>query len=367
MGTHQEISLYFQAGNSDKEYHAGVYTKDQGFVVDFRYGRRGSTLTMGTKTGGPVPLEKAVAIFDKLVKEKLGKGYSPGPNGVPYQHTDQDQRATGIIPQLLNPVEESALYVLLKDPEFWAQEKHDGRRMLICVSPAGTATGINRRGLTIALPAPIEDLLPTFGGGFTLDGECVGAVFHAFDILECKGDDLRTQPYSARLAVLQTLLASYTGAVRLVDTARTKHDKNHMLTTLREHKREGIVFKDHTAPYVPGRPNSGGPQLKYKFTATASCLVMKVNEGKRSVAIVCRRPAHSGGFDLVDVGNVTILPNFSIPKAGVIVEVRYLNYQAGGSLYQPVYLGERDDIDMCDLISTLKIKADVQEDENEES
>jgi bifunctional non-homologous end joining protein LigD len=58
------------------------------------------------------------------------------------------------------------------------------------------------------------------------------------------------------------------------------------------------------------------------------------------------------------VGNVTIPANHSIPAKGAIVEVRYLYAYPGGSLFQPVYLGKRDDVDMraC-TVSQLKFKA----------
>ena len=47
-----------------------------------------------------------------------------------------------------------------------------------------------------------------------------------------------------------------------------------------------------------------------------------------------------------------------IPPAGTIVEVRYLYAYPGGRLYQPVYLGPRDDVPpvACSM-SQLKIKA----------
>jgi hypothetical protein len=45
------------------------------------------------------------------------------------------------------------------------------------------------------------------------------------------------------------------------------------------------------------------------------------------------------------IGNVTIPPNHDIPAIGQVVEIRYLYVTGiGGSLYQPVYLGQRDDI-----------------------
>jgi len=92
--------------------------------VNFAYGRRGSTLNTGTKTTVPVNYEDARRIFDKLVKEKMAKGYTPGADGTPYQHADK--QPSGILPQLLNPIEEAEVVALLSDDNYCAQEKLDG-------------------------------------------------------------------------------------------------------------------------------------------------------------------------------------------------------------------------------------------------
>jgi bifunctional non-homologous end joining protein LigD len=106
-------------------------------------------------------------------------------------------------------------------------------------------------------------------------------------------------------------------------------------------------------PCRTARSSTGGDQLKLKFTATASCIVAKVNGTKRSVALELL-----DGSKRVAVGNVTIPPSQPIPKAGSVLEVRYL-YCAGpgGSLYQPVCLGVRDDVgpEGC-TITQLKYK-----------
>jgi hypothetical protein len=62
------------------------------------------------------------------------------------------------------------------------------------------------------------------------------------------------------------------------------------------------------------------------------------------------------GDGFVEVGNVTIPPNFDIPPAGSLVDVRYLYARLGGSLYQPVYLGPRTDVDVADSAKSLKFK-----------
>ncbi|MEI6377877.1 MAG: DNA ligase, partial [bacterium] len=102
---------------------------------------------------------------------------------------------------------------------------------------------------------------------------------------------------------------------------------------------EGAVFKRIGAPYSPGRPSTGGDHLKFKFVETASVIISAVNT-KRSVGMV----VWDNG-KLVPAGNVTIPPDQPIPKPWDLAEVRYLYAILGsGSLFQPVYLGPRDDI-----------------------
>ena len=102
----KSTSLYYREGSSDKEYHARLEPKDNGFVVTFAYGRRGSTLTTGTKTSAPVYYDAALMIFEKLVREKKAKGYTEGENGTPYQHSDKASQVSGLVPQLLNSIDE---------------------------------------------------------------------------------------------------------------------------------------------------------------------------------------------------------------------------------------------------------------------
>jgi len=62
------------------------------------------------------------------------------------------------------------------------------------------------------------------------------------------------------------------------------------------------------------------------------------------------------------VGNVTIPPNQPVPNLGAVVEVRYLYAYPDGSLYQPVYLGERSDVDVTEcVVSQMKFKQDEDE------
>jgi len=73
----KQIKLFYKEGNSDKVYEIDLCSIDaNNYVVNFRYGRRGSVLKDGTKTPEYVSEEKAQIIFDKLENEKKVKGYA---------------------------------------------------------------------------------------------------------------------------------------------------------------------------------------------------------------------------------------------------------------------------------------------------
>jgi len=150
----EQITLYFREGSSDKVYQAAIEPRGELFVVNFAFGRRGSSLNTGTKTSSPVDHETARRTFDKLIREKMAKGYTPGPDGTPYQHGNNQERVTGILPQLLNPIDEQEVKRLLKNPAWCLQEKFDGRRVLI-QKQGEQITAINRKGLVIGLASSI--------------------------------------------------------------------------------------------------------------------------------------------------------------------------------------------------------------------
>jgi len=335
----ESITLYFREGSSDKVYQASIQPQGGGHMIHFAYGRRGSTLTTGTKTTSPVDYPQAKMLFDKLVREKTAKGYTPGEDGTRYQHTENAAKTTGIHCQLLNPVIEERVEDLIQDHEYWMQEKMDGRRLLI--RKAGNSiTGINRLGLLVALPEPLAKEAATSDEDFLIDGEAVGDTLYAFDLLSLGNEDLRGRRYAERLVLLMNLLAAFQHPhLQMVDTLFTAAEKKAHFQLLQKRHAEGVVFKHRDSPYQAGRPHTGGTQLKHKFHETASFIVTKPND-QRSVSLMLWengkvRPS----------GNVTIPPNHEIPKPGEVVECRYLYaFKESGSIYQPVYLGKRDDI-----------------------
>lgn len=356
----QSASLYFREGASDKVYNAAIEPKGDGYIVSFSYGRRGSTLSTGAKTDDPLPLATATKVFNKLIASKLAKGYqytsTSAGEATPYQQTGNEGKDSGIRCQLLNAVEEADLQALLSNRRHCLQEKFDGRRMLIR-KRGETITGINRRGLVIAVPDAIREETSRIAHDFLIDGEAVGERFHAFDMLELDGIDQRSVRYIDRFVRMQTILPKKSVAIRSVDTYIAPSDKLRVFDELKANHSEGVVFKEVDAPFSPGRPNSGGSMLKFKFVESASFVVSGHN-AKRSVSL-----GLYDGDTLVPAGNVTIPPNHGIPQLGTVVECSYLYaFRESGSIYQPVYQGVRTDIPANECgVEQLKYKPEARQ------
>ena len=353
-------NLFMREGSSDKVYNVSLVPQDEAWAVQVVRGRRGATLVTDNKTSaGPVPYDKALAIFAKTVNEKLGKGYqeAAGSTPSPAYTAPALREQTGLVAMLLNEAGEADVTRLLDDPAWCAQEKLDGRRMLI-EATAGVFTAANRRGQTCGVPQDVETGVLALARDVCLDGECIGEVFHAFDLLRLDGADLRAAPYRERLDRLATLHGAAQRGWCIPPTASTPDEKRAMLARVRATGGEGVVFKRMDAAYVPGRPASGGSALKHKFVKTLTAIVTKVN-AKRSVALALLDDAGS----LVDVGKVTVPANQPIPAEGALAEIRYLYANRGGALYQPVLLGIRDDLARQDCtLRQVRYKSEAEAD-----
>ena len=367
MKTITKTSLYYAEGRSDKEYHVDLVAAEGGHVVNFRYGRRGSALTVGTKTSVPVDFAQAKMIFDKLVKEKTAKGYTADVSGAAYQGTEHAGRQTGFVPQLLNPITESEALRLLIDDHWAAQEKMDGERRMAHAAK-GAVVGANRKGLIVPLPQAVADELQAIEaehGATRVDGEIIGELLYVFDLHVLHGKGINGFPWIERMRMANDILSECLH-IKTVPVAETTDEKRRLWKRVHEAHGEGVVFKRLNAPVTEGRPNTGGDWLKFKFTESASCCVFGINSDKRSVRIGMLeiRDQPIKGQRMLSVGNVTIPPNHVVPVVGEIVEVEYLYAYPGGSLYQPVYRGKRNDLDINACTTRqLKYRPEGREDD----
>lgn len=347
----ERADLFFKEGTSDKVYHTTLEKSGSGYIVNYAYGRRGSALKTGSKTVSPLPESKAREVFQKLVMEKTAKGYQyvSKAAGVLSQIPTVSGQAKKPVHQcvLLNAVDENQATAAIRNDAWVLQPKMDGVRFLLSHIPTSKSWKIeafNRKGISIACPNEISESVKFANeyyedgvGSFLIDGELVGDIYHVFDILEKDGQDLRPLPLSDRILGLHDLMeALECDNIKSVPTHFTEKEKSKAFNDLKNNNAEGVVFKHSNATYSPGRPASGGHYLKHKFFETGSFIVNSINN-VRSVELRLN--------DGTEIGNVTIPVNFQIPDVGSVVEVRYLYAYKGGSLYQPVYLGVRSDID----------------------
>jgi len=214
---------------------------------------------------------------------------------------------------------------------------------------------LNRKGQQVQLP---DNISTSIKKEMILDGEIIGDIEYVFDILSLEGEDLTGLPCIERIAVLNSNLKLGKGVI-VVETAYTTEEKRAMYHRVKNAKGEGVVFKMKNSPYVAGRPNSLGSQIKFKFYKTATFIVKNMTAGKRSVGLELLE-----GNVRVFMGKVTIPPNKNIPNIGDLVEVRYLYAYKGGAIFQPTYIGVRTDLDLdAANMSQIIYKAGTPEEE----
>lgn len=105
----RQTVLVYREGSSDKVYEVDLCEVGaEGYVVNFRYGRRGARLKEGVKTVSPLPLSGAEKVFEDLVDSKTSKGYrevnaqpaEPPARRVAYGPTNREAQARAVIDRL---------------------------------------------------------------------------------------------------------------------------------------------------------------------------------------------------------------------------------------------------------------------------
>ena len=370
------IDLHSTVAGADKVYHLALQQDAEGWAVPFAYGRRGSALNFGYKTQTNTEA-RARSVYNTQLTIQFGKGYvsRPGVSGNVFNASGNVTLAPetprgittprlieGHLPQLLNVITEEQVQFYIDSPLWGAQEKKNGRRMAIHTTAERPPLVTNKKGQAVGVMEELRADINRNMESYLIDGEAIGAKLHAFDLMEVNGKDLRQESYLNRYIELSNFVDKYSFKnISVVPLHITKEGKQALHDRVQAAKGEGVVFKQLSASYEPGRPNSKGNQLKFKFWESGTFYTGKQNDTKRSVPLYAwSAAAQCGEF----VGGVTIPPNHEVPPAGSFVEVRYLYYYPGGSLFQPQYEGVRTDCDRSDCdISKLKVVVDPEGDE----
>lgn len=382
MTTRRSVSLFFQEGSSDKVYEGAIVEEPDGtFTVQVAWGRRGAPLQRGTKAV-KVTLARAEAALDKVVREKKGKGYeevtataAPAAVAPPVGQGSASKAGVGSrrarlgqAAQLLTSCAPDELEGLLADEAWVAQQKLDGARVLVHVPGSGQAREVvatNRAGeVTELASAELLSCLAEATPGSILDGELVGGEYHAFDLLQHGTQDLRGAGYLDRWLELDALVDQLSGPVRLVAVARTEAEKRALFARLEAERAEGIVFKRRDAPYVPGRPASGGAQRKHKFVKSADVVIV-ANAGNAYAMVVLDAEGAERSVGKVFAGTTNASRKALDARLGAgerpVAEVEYLYATDDEQLFQPVFLRLREDkaAEECTLDQLVRTNRDV--------
>ena len=312
------------------------------------YGKAGSSL-QGGKPGSLLSRREAEHQFETKVKEKLSKHHYTEVDFPPFlaafelplelpeqsttstnatdgtQRSPENRSGNGQKPARVqtraslsasgygaNRAEAVGAWQPYVRPEYGMTEKANGERCLLSYDGEQHLHGYNRNGEPTQTYPGNADALRALGVPFLLDGErLVGAQegeYVVFDVLQWKGDDVRSLPYQERITVLQrafvqvglvknriltpTLRSARAnspipGLLLLTPVTRTTNVEC-VVRVVGQRGGEGVILRQLSAPYT--QPKA---VLKYKFTADLDAVVIGCKPGSAggSLLLGLRRPA----------------------------------------------------------------------------
>jgi len=296
METIQSADLFYKDEASDKEYHAYLekcedeFSKemDDAYSVKVAYGRRDGAMQEGYKVER-VSLAEAKKVFDKAVKEKVGKGYAMLGGSAPMV---QAVVRNAFKPMLCQPATLEEAKKRVEDGEWVVEEKYDGIRAYI---EGGKLYDRHGKEITAKFPefAGLSEITAI------LDGEVLceefsqvqsrmhtkdvfmrkllskkhPAVFMVFDCVE------RGQPLWARLERLM----KFDGVQPWIRVVQGGKEVDARWNEIKEDGREGIVVKDLNSTYQEGVRSPSW--LKVKTFVETTAVFVKLDVHPRGVRL----------------------------------------------------------------------------------
>lgn len=278
-----------KTGGSNKYYEFETVRSNGQITINGYYGAIGKGRSLAVIYDGIDEVEAQKAL-DKKIAEKLKHRY------LPVGETPEQPITTGRVAEDLPVVwpmaamgveNERQAFNLMKDPNYFAQEKIDGERCVVFI----TSTGLRlfSRSAGVADPTrPLEKKgyphlnilrFPTLAGTI-LDSEVKDGKLMVFDVLNLCGQTLVGVGLEARIETLQKLEISGEHIV-LLPYARTDEEKEGLLNRVMAEGGEGLMFKYYRGGYVKGgRPK--GNWYKLKSSIQIDCVVMGFFKGTAS-------------------------------------------------------------------------------------
>lgn len=396
----ESVLLHNDEPPSNKFYEMQLVEEEGGYVVGYHNWRAGTRGLNGTRTKKPLPFVEAKRLFDEIMREKTGEGRyhvvesstgdrekealqpTPFEASAAVAASTGDHLAsplplisTGFLPQLLNPVTRGECEELIYNDQFWAEQKIDGRRLLLGFIPErGGAVASNRRGEAVSVTPALSSVVERLAGmkikgepvpSLCLDGEELLGTYYVFDLHMLGGRVFNQRqahseavPFRSRCEVLHELAAAHRRThkgmdkqpvIRFIPVARTMPEKRTLFERLARDRGEGVVFKHRESLLHPGRPDAGGDLFKFKFQTTLDCILSVTDDQRRFRCELF----HEGRLQCVGYVSSGIKPSQynELAREGSnatrVGEVRAL-YASGtieerGQLVQPVFLRFRND------------------------
>lgn len=334
MSETNKVSLYCKEGGADKQYTMWLQEEKDGWTVQFQYGPRGGWVKDGTKTPKPVSKAEAEKIYEKKLKEQKAKGYTAGEDAPAFSQTE-GAVDSGLRPMLLTNCTDEGPDRFIEDDAWFAQEKLNGKRIMIRRTKDGDVIGSNKRGLVCPIPVALAEEVKAFGQPVALDGELIGDIFHAFDLLEMVGDWRDVRFGKRHDEVVEHF--SKKKHIRAVPKIYGLKEKAEFVKDLMKRRKEGVVFKLSGGHYVPGRIEDPKKAIavKVKFYAAISPVVLGWKKDKQSIEVGLREEIKGSKAKIISVGWVTVPTKYMEQiEVGKPVRVKYLYATAAHQLYQ---------------------------------
>jgi hypothetical protein len=379
--------LECKTGGHNKFYELWMEQKGSSdyWFVNFKYGAIGTSGLSGSKTPTAMMKHLASGIYNKLLTEKLGKGYSTvkeGSKALPKsmqsfveekakKKTMSDYLSVGLMMPTKDVLENLEAYT--KNGDWMFQQKLNGQFCRIFWTGIGKDEPIafNKTGGIVELNDEISSAVRKAGKAVILDGELINGAFHAVDALRIGTVDLEHVYADLRFDALSGYVSQYQGAyIHFVQCGLSEDAKRELVKHLQDNSQEGVVIKLKAAKYEAGKASmaSKAVSVKIKFWKEVSALMLKWND-KNSIQVAVREKVGMSHKTL-NVGNVTVPEKYKnqIKDAGegCIVRVRYLFATAANKLYQPTLDPDddgnvvRDDVVMADTVDDLIHEGDVK-------
>ena len=250
-------------------------------------------------------------------------------------------------PMLASVVDASEIDFAMTDPNWCAQLKYDGDRVVIEVRD-GVVTALNRQGQAKTRNVGVAHTTPFTAlgrGRWVFDGEIVADTLVLFDLITATDGDKTWADENTGFADRHYVLGIIAQALGLdpndiivAPVADGLEAKADLLAQAVDCKREGIILRYNKGAYEPGRRSTY--LIKHKLIKDADVVITALHPTKQSATL----SVHDADGNLVTVGAASAIGKVGVEVGDVwVVTFLYVTDPAHPRMFQPRLVACRDD------------------------